>query len=200
MQVITIKGQERTELGKKGASAVRKAGMIPCVLYGGDKVVHFSTTLNEVRHLIYTPDFKTAMLDIEGQHYRCILKDRQFDPIADHIIHLDFLHMEDGSPLKVEVPIRFKGTSPGVKAGGKLVQKVRTVKIKAMPENLVDELTVDISKLELGQSIRIRDVKATDGVEILNTPGTPIATIEIPRALRSAQQAAEKAASGGKKK
>lgn len=190
MQVVNIKGELRSDLGKKGAKATRNNGQIPCVLYGGKEVVHFSTTYNEIRHLIYTPDFKIAQVEVDGKPFRCIVKEKQFHPVNDQIIHLDFLRLEEGHPVKVNVPVRFKGTSPGVKSGGKLIQNVRTVKIKALPENIVDELTVDISGLELGQSIRVRDVSPGEGVEILTAPGVPIATVEIPRALRSAQQAA----------
>ncbi|MFN7117112.1 MAG: 50S ribosomal protein L25/general stress protein Ctc [Saprospiraceae bacterium] len=190
MQVVNIKGELRADLGKKGAKATRDNGKIPCVLYGGNEVVHFATTLNEVRHLIYTPDFKVAQVEVDGKPFRCIVKEKQFHPVNDQIIHLDFLRLEEGHPVKVEVPVRFRGSSPGVKNGGKLLQKVRTVKIKALPENIVDELTVDISQLDLGQSIRVRDVKPGEGVEILTSPGVPIATVEVPRALRSAQQAA----------
>lgn len=190
MQVVTIKGEIRTDLGKKGAKETRDNGKIPCVLYGGKEVVHFSTTLNEVRHLIYTPDFKVANVEVDGKPFRCIVKEKQFHPVTDQIIHLDFLRLEEGHSVKVEIPVRFQGTSPGVKNGGKLLQKIRSVKIKALPENIVDELTVDISHLDLGQSIRIRDIQPGDGIEILNAPGTPVATVEIPRALRSAQQAA----------
>ncbi len=200
MQVVNIKGEIRTALGKKGAKATRNQGLIPCVLYGGDEVVHFSTTLNEVRHLIYTPDFKVAQVEVDGKPFRCIVKDKQFHPVNDQVIHLDFLRLAEGHPVKVEVPVRFKGVSPGVKAGGKLLQKMRTVKLKALPENIIDEITVDISQLELGQSIRVRDIQAGDGVEVLNAPGIPVATVEIPRALRSAQQAAAAAAAPPKKK
>jgi large subunit ribosomal protein L25 len=200
MQVVNIKAESRTALGKKGAKATRKQGMIPCVLYGGDEVVHFSTTLNEIRDLIYTPDFKLAEVEVDGKPFRCIVKDKQFHPVNDQIIHLDFLRLAEGNAVKVQVPVRFRGTSPGVKSGGKLIQNVRTVKIKALPENIVDELTVDISGLELGQSIRIRDIQPGEGIEILNAPGIPIATVEIPRALRSAQQAAAAAAAPAKKK
>lgn len=199
MQAVNIKGELRTELGKKGAKATRDNGQIPCVLYGGKEVVHFSTTLSEVRSLIYTPDFKVAQVEVDGKPFRCIVKAKQFHPVTDQIIHLDFLRLEEGHLVKVEVPVRFKGTSPGVKNGGKLIQKVRTVKIKALPENIVDELTVDISSLDLGQSIRVRDIEPGEGIEILNAPGTPVATVEIPRALRSAQQAAAAATTGKKK-
>lgn len=200
MQVVNIKGEIRTALGKKGAKATRNQGLIPCVLYGGDEVVHFATTLNEVRQLIYTPDFKVAEVEVDGKPFRCIVKDKQFHPVNEQIIHLDFLRLAEGHLVKVEVPIRFKGTSPGVKSGGKLIQNVRKVKIKALPENIIDEVTVDISNLELGQSFRIRDIKLGEGIEVLNAPGVPVATVEIPRALRSAQQAAAAAATPAKKK
>lgn len=199
MKAIAVKGEVRSEVGKKSTKAARVAGLIPCVLYGNDTVVHFTTTQNDVKQLIYTPDFKLADIEVGGKHYRCILKDLQFHATRENVLHIDFLHLADGNSLKVEVPVRFKGTAAGVKAGGKLLQKVRKVKIKTTPEKLVDELLLDITHLELGQSIRVRDIKATDGVEILSSPGIPVATIEIPRALRSAAQAAEKATTGKKK-
>ncbi len=200
MKAIAVKGEVRQDLGKKSTKAVRVAGLIPCVMYGGDSVVHFTTTKNDVKQLIYTPDFKLADVEVDGKHYRCILKDLQIHSTREDVLHIDFLHLAEGNTIKVDVPVRFKGVSAGVKAGGKLLQKVRKVKIKTTPDKLVDELLLDITSLELGQSIRVRDIKAIDGVEILSSPGIPVATIEIPRALRSATMAAEKASGGAKKK
>ncbi|HQU58518.1 MAG: 50S ribosomal protein L25 [Phaeodactylibacter sp.] len=195
MEIVAVKGQLRPGLGKKVAKSVRNEGRIPCVLYGGDEIVHFSTVLKEIKAIVYTPDFKVAELAIDGKSYRAILKEVQWHPVTDNIIHIDFLRLVEGHPIKIEIPLRFKGVSPGVRAGGKLQQKLRRVLIKAMPEHVVGEMTVDISKLELGQSIRVRDIVIEEeGVEILNSPGVPVATIEIPRALRSATAAAEKAA------
>ena len=194
MQVVTIQGQLREDLGKNGAKKARKEGAIPCVMYAKDEVIHFTTMPNEVKDLIYTPDFKLAEVVIDGKPFRCIVKEKQFHPITDAIMHLDFLILTEERPVKVAVPIRFKGTSPGVKSGGKLVQKVRLVKIKALPEHLVDTVSVDISSLEMGQSIRVRDIEPGEGIEMLSSPGIPIATVELPRAMRSAQTAAAKAA------
>ena len=191
METVSISGNVRTEYGKRATRAVRKESKIPCVLYGGDQPVHFSTTLKDVKSIVYTPDFKLVELDIEGEKYRSILKEIQFHPISDEIVHMDFLKLTDGKPVKVEVPVRFKGTSPGVKVGGKLLQLVRKVKIKTIPEKLIDQLVLDISELDLGQAIRVRDIEAIEGIEVMNSPGIPVATVEIPRALRSAQ-AAEK--------
>lgn len=192
MEIIAINGQPRTDLGKKGAKAVRNGELIPCVLYGAGVSEHFSTEVSSVRHLIYTPDFKVAEITVEGKKHRCIVKAVQYHPVSEKIMHIDFLSLVPGHPVKVEVPLRFTGSSIGVKGGGKLQQNVRRVKIKTMPEDLVSELKLDISNLDMGQSVRVRDIKAPQNVEILTAASTPVATIEIPRALRSAAAAADK--------
>lgn len=197
MEVISFEANVRENLGTKSAKSARSNDRIPAVMYGGDEPVHFTTTVSDVRHLVYTPDFKVAEISVNGQAYRCILKDVQFHPVTDAIQHIDFLRLVEGQPVKIEVPVRFVGNSPGVRAGGKLLQNLRRVKIKALPKHMVNEVKLDISTLELGQAVRVRDIDTAEGVEILNPPSTPVAVIEIPRALRSATAAAEKAA--GKK-
>lgn len=187
MEAIALTGEIRKASGKKAAKAVRNAGRIPAVLYGGDEVIHFSTTHNEVKSLIFTPDFKIVDLTLDGSTHRCIIKDIQWHPVTDAIIHIDFLRLVDGHPVKVEIPVRFKGTSPGVRSGGKLQQAIRRVKVKTVPEKLVDQLMLDVSELQMGQSIRVRDIEGVEGMEIMNPPGTPIASVEVPRALRSAE-------------
>jgi large subunit ribosomal protein L25 len=187
MVTITINGTPRTETGKKATKANRNEGLIPCVLYGrGDENVHFNTTFNDVRDLVYTPEFKLANIVVDGKNYECILKDIQFHPVKDNITHIDFLHLQAGRPIKVEVPLRFEGTSPGVRSGGKFLQKVRKVKIKTTPEKIVDSVVADISGMELGQSLRVRDIRSQEGVEILNPAALPIATITVPRGLKEA--------------
>lgn len=201
MEIVAVKGQVRDELGKKATKAVRNSALVPCVIYGGKEPVHFATDGREVKDLVYTNGFKLAQIEVGGVVYDCIVKDTQFHPVSEKLLHVDFLQLVKGAKLKVEVPVKFRGVSPGVKAGGKLLQNLRRVKIKTTIENLVDVLVLDISKLELGQSIRVRDIDPENGVEIMNAPSIPVATIEIPRALRSAA-AAEKAAAdkAGKKK
>lgn len=194
MESIAVSGQVRTTTGKKASKAERSNEQIPCVLYGGEDVVHFTTTFNQVKPLVYTPDFKIAELEIDGKKCKCFVKDVQWHPVTEAILHIDFLQFVDGQTVKVEVPVRFRGVSPGVKLGGKLLQNLRRIKIKTTPEHLVDELFLDVSSLELGQSIRVRDIEAVDGVEIMNPPATPVALVEIPRALRSAAAAEKKAA------
>jgi len=185
MEIISISGQLRTELGKKGSKSTRKKELIPCVLYGGGQAVHFSTTFNEVRSLIYTADFKVASIALEDQSVKAIVKDVQFHPLTDEIIHIDFLRLVKGHPIKVELPIRFTGVSPGVKLGGRLVQQLRKIKVKTIPEKLVHELTLDISTLEMGQAIRVRDIDIAEGIEIINQPSIPVASVQVPRALKA---------------
>jgi large subunit ribosomal protein L25 len=191
MQKVQIKGHSRSETGTAGSKKVRHAGMIPAVIYGGDDVKHISVTHAEVKDLVYTPDFKLAEIEIDGQTYTCILKDLQAHPVTDSILHMDFLRLIEGAPVNVEIPVRFKGTSPGVKKGGALVKLLRRVKIRTTPEYLVDELYVDISPLNLGQSIRVKDLIVGEGIAVVNSASIPVAIVEVPRALKSASAGAE---------
>jgi large subunit ribosomal protein L25 len=200
MESIKINGGTRAGLGKVGSKADRASKAIPCVLYGGSENVHFTTTWNDVRHLIYTADFKLADITADGKTYSAIVKEVQFHPVHEAILHIDFLVLTPGTPIKVNLPLRIIGQSPGVKAGGKLLQSMRKIKVKVLPENLVNELSLDVSKLDLGQSARVRDIIAVPGVEVTMSPSIPVVSIEIPRALRAAAAAEAKAAAGPKKK
>ena len=196
MESIAIKGNVRTDFGKQSSKAARRTNQIPCVIYGGEKVIHFTAPTLAFKKLIYTADFKMVEIEVDGKTYKCILKDAQFHPVTDNLLHIDFLQLVDGQPIKVEIPVRFKGVAPGVKTGGKLYQKLRAVKIKTTPEHLVDEVLVDISELNLGQSIRVRDIEIGEGMEIMSSLGIPVASVEVPRALRSADAAAEASEEG----
>lgn len=193
MEIVAVSGKLRSEVGKKASAQIRREGGIPCVMYDAEQVVHFSAEFKDVKKLIYTPKFKLAEVEIDGKQYKCILKDYQMHPVTDEVTHIDFLHLVEGNPVKIEVPIQFAGTSPGVKSGGKLQRLVRRVKIKAYPNYIIDKVILDISSLKLGQSIRIRDIEPIEGVEIMTSPGVPVAIVEVPRAMRSAQTAAAKA-------
>lgn len=187
MNSVVINATSRNGSGKKASKAIRKEGGIPCVMYGGETNLSFSTTHKDIKGLIYTPDFKVADVTIDGTVHKCILKDVQFHPVTESVLHADFLKLEDGRPVKLEVPIRFKGVSPGVKLGGKIQQTLRRAKIKTVPENIIDTLMVDISELELGDSARVRDLEVPDGVEVMNSPGIPVVSVEVPRALKGGE-------------
>lgn len=191
MDTVVINGVPREGLGKKTARAARKEGQVPCVIYGGGDNVSFTVKPLSVRDLVYTADFKLAEINVDGTSHRCILKDIQFHPVTDNIVHIDFLKLVEGQPIKLEVPVRCEGVSPGVKLGGKLQQNLRKIKIKTTPDKIVDHLTVDISSLELGQAVRVRDINVPEGIEVMNPMANPVAAVEIPRALRSAASKAE---------
>ncbi|MFQ5445603.1 MAG: 50S ribosomal protein L25 [Saprospiraceae bacterium] len=184
MVTVTLNGTPRTEVGKKATKADVKANRIPCVLYGTDGGnVHFTTVFEEVKGLIFTGDFKTVNLVLGDKTYKCIVKDVQFHPVKDTIMHIDFLQLTDGRPVKVELPLRFEGVSPGVVNGGTFYQAMRKVKVKVTPEHLVDEVVADISSLKLGDSLRVKDLIEVAGLEILNPSASPIASVAIPRVL-----------------
>ncbi len=192
MQVVSVKGQSRTNFGKSANKVLRREGMIPAVLYSKDKVVHFSTTHKEVKSLVYTPDFKKASINVEGSEYTCLLQDITFHPVTDEITHIDFLQLVDAIPVKTEVPVKFEGVSPGVKEGGKLIQTMRKIKIKCLPKDLIGELVIDITDLELGKATRVSNIAVPEGIEILSNAATPVANVEVPRALKSEDAAAAK--------
>jgi large subunit ribosomal protein L25 len=192
MNTVAISGALRSELGKKGAKADRNEGKIPCVMYGGESNVHFTVTHNDIKSIVYTADFNVAEITVDGKSYKAILKGYDMHPVTDNITHIDFIELVDGNYVKVDIPVRFKGESPGVKLGGKLMQSIRRVTVKTLPENLVDELFVDISELELGMAVRVRDIESPENMQVMNAGATPVAIVEVPRALRSAAAAAEK--------
>jgi large subunit ribosomal protein L25 len=191
METVAVNGTIRTEVGKKATKAIRKEGLVPCIIYGGEKVIHFSSISKAFKSLIFTPEFKLVEITIDGTPYKCILKDAQYHPVSDEIVHLDFLQLIEGQNIVVNIPVSFKGVSPGVKAGGKLVSKLRTIKIKTTPDKIVNQLFVDISEITLGSSVRVRDVEITEGMQVMNPGATPVASIDIPRALKSAGAAAD---------
>ena len=199
MQTITISGKARTSVGKVATKADRVAGNVPCVMYAGNEVVHFTSTLSELRGILYTPKFFKAIINIDGTTHEALLKEVQVHPVTEQIRHIDFLKLTPGVAVIVEIPIKVVGSSPGVREGGKLLVKVRKVKVKSTPENLKDVIEVDISNLKLGQSFKVRDIKE-EGFEILNSPAIPLVSIEITRALKSAATDAAKAEATAKKK
>lgn len=186
MQTVVINAVARENTGSKGVKQVRSNDLIPAVVYGGGEVSHISVDFKELRDAIYTPEFKVVDLQLNGSGVQCIVRDVQFHPVSEEILHVDFLRLTPGQPVKVDVPVRFVGTSPGVRGGGKLIQKIRRLSIKTTPEELVDELLFDISNLTLGHSIRVKDAQIDGNIEVLNSPNIPVASVQIPRALKGA--------------
>ena len=184
MQTVAIKAQKRESFGKKASKDIRKTGMVPAVVYSKEGVDHVVVSPKDLKPLIYTPEFKLAEVDIDGTSHKAIVKDVQFHPVSDNVVHIDFLKLIEGHPIICNVPVVFKGASPGVKLGGKLTQTLRRVTLKTLPEYLVDKIEGDISEMQLGSSLRIRDLEVPENIEIMNTPATPVALVEVPRAAR----------------
>jgi large subunit ribosomal protein L25 len=193
MKTITIEGQLRTETGKKNTRALRSQGLVPGVIYGGSQEVNFAAPVLSFKNLVYTAEFLLAQINVDGKSYRCILKDVQLDKVTDQLAHLDFLELVEDRKVVATIPIHFTGTAAGVKGGGKLVTKMKTLKVKTFPKHLKEYIDVDLTNLELNQNIRVEDVKDPD-YEILNSPRIPIASVVMTRQLKQEEAAATPAA------
>jgi large subunit ribosomal protein L25 len=197
MKTITIEGQLRTEIGKQATRQLRSEEKVPGVIYGGAKEVNFSAPLASFKTLVYTPDFQLAEIKVNGQSYKCVLKDLQFDKVTDDLIHVDFLELVEDKKVVATIPIKFTGAAKGVKDGGKLITKMKALKIKTFPKFLKENIEVDLTELELNGNVRVEDVKA-ENYEILNSPRIPIASIVLTRQLKQEEAAATTPAAGAK--
>jgi large subunit ribosomal protein L25 len=158
MKTLTISGTIRKTKGSKDAKALRNSGSIPCVLYGGSEQLFFSVQGNQFSKLLYTPDAYLVNLDLEGKQVKAIVKDSQFDKVDDTVSHVDFMEAIPGKPLKVKLPVVTIGSPPGVKKGGKLQVKIRRLSVKGLAEDIPDHITLDVKDLDLGDSIKVRDM------------------------------------------
>ncbi|SEA14590.1 LSU ribosomal protein L25P [Flavobacterium gillisiae] len=204
MKSITIKGSERESVGKVATKALRNAGAVPCVLYGGDQPVHFSAEEKAFKSLVYTPNAHTVVIELEnGKSFNAILQDIQVHPVSDKILHIDFFQLFDDKEITMEVPVKVVGTSKGVLAGGVLRLNTRKLKVKALPKNLPDFIEADITPLMMGNKLYVTKL-ASDNYKLIHQDNTVVAQVRISRAAMKAAQEAAKAAKGapakGKKK
>ncbi|MFC2355467.1 MAG: 50S ribosomal protein L25/general stress protein Ctc [Capnocytophaga ochracea] len=199
MKSITIRGSQRESVGKAASKALRNAGQVPCVLYGGDNVLHFSAPELAFKNIVYTPNVYTAAIELNGKTYNAILQDIQFDPVTDKIIHIDFYQLRKDKEITIEVPIQIEGTSPGIMAGGTLRIVNRKLKVKALPDNLPDFVPVDISGLEMGNKLYVTKL-AQDKYKIMHPDNTVVCQVRVSRAAMKAAQDAAKAEKAATKK
>ncbi|MCG2612173.1 50S ribosomal protein L25/general stress protein Ctc [Flavobacterium sp. SM15] len=200
MKSITIKGSERESVGKSATKAARNAGMVPCVLYGGDQPVHFIAEEKAFKSLVYTPNVHTVVLDLAGgKSYEAILQDIQMDPVSDKILHIDFYQLDPKKEITMEVPVKVVGTSPGVLLGGVLRLNQRKLKVRALPANLPDFVEADITPLEMGNKLYVTKL-ATNNFKLLHPDNTVVCQVRISRAAMKAAQEAAKAEKGAKGK
>ena len=203
MKTIEINGTFRTELGKKSSKEVRKAGNVPCVIYGKEKNIHFYAHENSFKNLVYTHEAHLVQLNIEDKVYKAVLKDMQFHPVKDNILHADFIELFPHKSVVINIPIKVSGDSAGVIAGGKLSIKRRTLKVKGLAENLPEDLPIDITDLKIHQGIKVGDL-AYDKIELLDPKKSMVLTIATSRVAQKSDEevlaetvAAEAAASTG---
>jgi large subunit ribosomal protein L25 len=196
MKSISISGSARQNVGKRDAKELRYEGKVPCVLYGGKEQIHFSVFEADLKSLVYTPEVYFVDLTIDGKKYRATMQDIQFHPLTDLINHIDFLEIDENKPVIMMLPVRFSGYSPGVKMGGKLVHKIKKLKVKGLPKDMTDSVVVNIDNLEIGKMIRVSEVKL-ENLTILDAKANSIVSVETSRALREA--AAAEAKEAGKK-
>ena len=197
MKTITIEGQLRTEIGKKATRQLRSQELVPGVIYGGAQEINFSAPAKAFKTLVYTSQFQLAEVKVDGKTYTCILKDLQFDKVKDNLIHIDLLELVENKKVIADLPIKFNGIASGVKEGGKLVTKMKSLKVKTLPKYLTENIEVDISQLNLNENIRVQDVKV-DNMEIMNSPRIPIASVVLTRQLKQEEAAAPAAAPAAK--
>ncbi len=173
MKTVSLSGSLRESVGKKDAKKHRKEGKVPCVLYGGKEQIHFITEEKNFKPILFTPNVYIVDLNIGDKKFMAVLQDIQYHPVGDNILHADFLQVLPEKPVTISIPVAFTGVAPGVLSGGSLKKKIRKIKVKALVEDLPDQLVIDISKLKIGDSIRIADV-ANDKLTFLDNPNSMI--------------------------
>jgi large subunit ribosomal protein L25 len=188
MKSIEIKGVARQIAARSSEQSralkeIRRNKGVPCVLYGGGENVHFTVANEMLHHLIYTPDIYLVNLDIDGKKIKAVLKDIQFHPVKDSILHIDFLEVIDGKPIVMEVPVQLEGLAEGVKEGGKLTLQMRKLKAKALCDNMPERLVISVSHLGLGKTIKVGEL-SFEGIELLNAKDNVVCTVKLTRAAR----------------
>jgi large subunit ribosomal protein L25 len=195
MKTITIEGQLRTELGKGATRQLRSQEFVPGVIYGGAQEVNFYAPARSFKSLVYTPEFQQADVIVDGKTYSCILKDLQFDKVDDKLIHIDLMELVGDKKVVATIPLKFTGIAKGVKDGGKLVTKMKALKVKTLPKYLKEQIEVNVEELDLNGNIRVEDVQV-EHYEIMNSPRIPIASVVLTRQLKQEEAATTTPAPG----
>ncbi|MBW8331449.1 MAG: 50S ribosomal protein L25/general stress protein Ctc [Prolixibacteraceae bacterium] len=186
MKSISIKATKREVVGKKETKRLRAEGLVPGVLYGGEEPVHFYAPEKEFKSLIYTPNVYLVDLDIDGTVTQSIIQDKQFHPVREQLLHVDFLRTTDDKTIKVEIPVKVEGFAKGIRNGGKLKVNLRTLKVKGMVKYLPDTININVDDLDIGQSYKVSSLKR-ENLEFLNAQAVPVITIMITRAAKAAK-------------
>jgi len=195
MQSITINGSQRESVGKVATKALRNAGKVPCVLYGGDKPLHFSADEVSFKNLVYTANVYTATIELDGTNYHAILQDIQFHPVSDKILHVDFYQLFDDKLVTMNIPVRLVGTAPGVINGGSLRFAMRKLSVRALPADLPDFINADISKMRIGHKLYVTAL-ASDKFTILHPENSVVVQVRTARTAIADQEEEEEGEEG----
>ena len=180
MKTVSMSGSPRANVGKKDAKALRSAGLVPCVIYGGKEQIHFSTPETSFKQIVFTPDVCFVEVDLNGKKYLTILQDIQYHKVSDKILHADLFELSENKPITLSVPVVYKGSSPGVLKGGKLVKSIRKVKVSALPKNMPETLTIDLGTLEIGDMVKIGSIE-TNNFTIVDNPSMTVCAVKTTR-------------------
>lgn len=189
MKTIEIKAVSREHFGKKSTNSLRAEGNVPCVMYREKENLHFYAHENAFRGLVYTPEVYLVSLVVDGKSYNAVMKELQFHPVSDKLLHIDFMQVNEDKPVTINIPLKITGDSAGVKAGGKLRVKRRALKVKGLTKHLPDHLTIDISSLGIGQSVKIGDLNY-ENLEIIDNKRAMIVSIDVSRLSLKEEEAA----------
>jgi len=192
MESIALKASLRKETGKKSSKMIRTQENVPCVLYGGKENINFFASESDFRHLLFTPSVYIVHIGIDGNNYNAIIKDLQFHPATDKLLHADFFEISDDKPVTVEIPVKLNGSSIGVREGGKLMVDKRKVKVKGYTKDIPAEIDIDITELKVGKSIRAGEIVTGGKYEVVLAKETPIVSVRTTRAAAAAAQEAAK--------
>lgn len=195
MKTIKLKGSLRENIGKSNAKNLRKEKLVPCVMYGQGENMHFQIEEKEFNKVVFTADAYVISFDIDGKKADAIVRDVQYHPVTDRIIHADFYEVNEKSPVWIMLPVAMEGASIGVLKGGRLVQKMRKIKVKGIPGDLPEHITVDISKLDIGKSIKIKDLKF-DKIEFLDPANAVVVLVKTARGVQTDAEAEGEEAEG----
>ncbi len=199
MKSVVIKGKQREAVGKKDAKKLRSEGNVPCVLYGGDKPIHFYAPFNEFRKIVYTPSVYLLDVDIDGKVYKAIMQDIQWHPVEEQILHIDFLIVREDKPIKIEIPVQTNGLAKGIKQGGKLKSNLRKLKVKAFAKDLPDTIEINVEDLALGDSVKVEDLSFKN-IEFLDNKSNVVVSVNITRAAMAAMTTDETEEEGTEEK
>ena len=177
MKTLEVKAVKRAEFGKKAAKAFRREGLIPCVIYGGSEEIAFTVDAKEIKPLIYTPNSYIVELNFDGKIEKAVMREVQFHPVREQILHIDFYRVQEGKPVAISIPVRLSGTAEGVKIGGKLALSARKLMVKAV---------VDVTPLQVGQTIFVGDLKQ-ENVTFVTPATTAVCAVRVTRASRAQQ-------------